>query len=226
MARGTWILALAAGGDARGVEIRQEPVVSACLKAAPNYVGSVRVSAWDARHRAAGVNVWIDPAMARILDGDGVSVKARLASRLSRWSTPNVPRVRAVVANTADADIRFVYGLKSPRSELDGTTTRVLVDGSFTTSARIELNTLEALGYPADAARDAVLLDTVVAAALHEFGHALGINGHSPSRRDLMFPDGSGEACGAACGPTPADKNTLSYLACRAIESGSGWARN
>lgn len=89
---------------------------------------------------------------------------------------------------------------------------------------QIQLNTLEAMGFPPDAALEPALLDDVTAAALHEFGYALGINGHSPSRSDLMFVDGSGEACGPACGPTKADRNTLSYLACRAIESGTGWA--
>lgn len=199
---------------------------STCRELAPNYVGSVGVSAWDAEHRHTGVKVWIDPAMASLVDQGGTSLRFRIASRLSRWDVANVPRVRGVVENRADADIFFVYGMTPPQPALDGTTSRSLADGSFTTGAQIQLNTLEALGYSIDGIRDPALLDSVAAAALHEFGHALGINGHSPSRKDMMFVDGSGEACGAACGPSKADKNTLSYLACRAIENGSGWATN
>jgi hypothetical protein len=191
---------------------------------APHYVDSVAVSAWDAGHRKRGIAVWIDPAMATLLDGEGRSLKWRITNRLSRWETAHVPRVRAVVSKRADADVVFVYGLTSARSEIDGTTTRTL-DGSFTTAARIELNTLRGLEVPADGVQDAALLDGLATAGLHEFGHALGIHGHSPSRSDLMFADGSGEACGAACGPSASDKNTLSHLACRAIENGTGFAK-
>ncbi len=42
--------------------------------------------------------------------------------------------------------------------------------------------------------------------ATHEFGHALGINGHSPNRPDLMFFEGNDQLGG---GITSADLNTL-----------------
>ncbi|MEO8361881.1 MAG: hypothetical protein ABI672_17740 [Vicinamibacteria bacterium] len=219
------IIALVAGGD--GGRVSKRPVqmdASKCQKGKPNYVGSVGVSAWDESHRRAGVKVWIDPVMASILDIGGTSLRDRIARRLSRWDTPNVPRVATFVENVADSDISIVYGLTPFQRGIDGITTRTLVAGSFTTQARIQLNTLEALGLETGAFLDSAVLDSLAAAALHEFGHALGINGHSPVRRDLMFLDGSGEACGAACGPTKGDKNTLAYLACRAIEDGTGWA--
>jgi len=113
--RASWLLLLATRGETRAAEMGQGSP-SACQKMSPNYVGSVAVSAWDARHRAVGVNVWIDPAMASILDMDGNSLRSRIATRLSRWSLPNVPRIRAVVAKLADSDIQFTYGLTPPRS--------------------------------------------------------------------------------------------------------------
>ena len=201
-----------------------EPQASSrCVKASPHYVDSVAVSAWIESHRTNGVRVWVDPAMAAVVDIAGRSLRWRITNRLSRWNTPNIPRVSSVVAKREDAQIVFIYGLTSARSELDGTTTRTL-SGLYTTGALIELNTLEGIGLRSDIAQDAAVLDRATAAALHEFGHALGIHGHSPSRSDLMFPDGSGENCGAGCGPSAADRNTLAYLACRAIENGSGWA--
>lgn len=224
---GLVIIALAAAGDVPLVRTQSEPMpASSCRKAAPNYVGSVGVTAWDAQHRQAGVKVWIDPAMASILDAGGTSLRWRIANRLSRWDAAHIPRVRAIVASREDSDISFVYGLTPLQPGIDGTTSRTLVDGSFTTGAQIQLNTLGAMGFQADVSLEAALLDDVASSALHEFGHALGINGHSPSRSDMMFVDSSGEACGPACGPTKADRNTLSYLACRAVENGSGWATN
>jgi hypothetical protein len=223
--RAALLLALVSAKASTAQETREPAIVSKCRKAVPNYVDSVAVSAWTEAHRTDGVNVWVDPAMAAVVDLAGRSLRWRITNRLSRWNTPNAPRVRSVVANRGDAQIAFVYGLTSARSELDGTTSRTL-SGLYTTGAVVELNTLEASGLRSDIAQDAAVLDRATAAALHEFGHALGIHGHSPSRSDLMFRDGSGENCGAACGPSAADRNTLAYLACRAIENGSGWATN
>jgi len=221
--RAALLLALVSAKASTAQETREPAFISKCRKSVPNYVDSVAVSAWIESHRTNGVRVWVDPAMAAVVDIAGRSLRWRITNRLSRWNTPNIPRVSSVVAKREDAQIVFVYGLTSERSELDGTTTRTL-SGLYTTGALIELNTLEGIGLRSDIAQDAAVLDRATAAALHEFGHALGIHGHSPSRSDLMFPDGSGENCGAGCGPSAADRNTLAYLACRAIENGSGWA--
>lgn len=200
------------------------PPVTACVKREPNYVGSVGVSAWDAAHRSAGVKVWLDPAMTLLLDGNGVSLRSRIAGRLSRWDVSGVPRLVRVVEKREQADISIIYGLTPPQPSIDGITTRDLTAGSFTTRAAIRLTTLDDLGFPGSVFTDPSPLDRITSAALHELGHALGVNGHSPSRNDLMFATGSDDTCGVGCGPSKADKNTLAYLACRAVENGTGWA--
>ena len=47
--------------------------------------------------------------------------------------------------------------------------------------------------------------------ATHEFGHALGINGHSPDSADLMYFEGNDTGCGCI---TPADLNTILTVYC------------
>jgi predicted Zn-dependent protease len=48
--------------------------------------------------------------------------------------------------------------------------------------------------------------DDILCIAAHEFGHALGIDGHSDDRRDLMYPV---HWAGTRCRITPRDLNTL-----------------
>ena len=50
-----------------------------------------------------------------------------------------------------------------------------------------------------------------VLTAEHEFGHTLGISGHSPSNEDLMYFEGNDAKCGCI---TPADLNTLLTAYC------------
>jgi predicted Zn-dependent protease len=49
----------------------------------------------------------------------------------------------------------------------------------------------------------------ISAIAAHEFGHALGIDGHSADSRDLMHPIHN---MGAPCRITSRDLNTLLWL--------------
>lgn len=60
--------------------------------------------------------------------------------------------------------------------------------------------------------RERAVLDDLYLTMLHEVGHALGLNGHSPDPGDVMYPRVTGHARGAL---SPRDRETLRRLYAR-----------
>lgn len=88
--------------------------------------------------------------------------------------------------------------------------TRMTTSGLTMLRARIEVGTQE--------------LDdlSISCIAAHEFGHALGIEGHSSTRGDLMYPV---YTIGRPCGVTERDSNTLRTGYCDLLSRGAAPSR-
>ena len=101
-------------------------------------------------------------------------------------------------ASEADVTVSFYAFTGAPGQTLGRTNYR-FYDGSETLhSATVQL------GITGDARNDGIT-------ATHEFGHALGLIGHSPHPGDLMFNQGNDTDCGCL---TSRDVNTLLTAYC------------
>ena len=103
-----------------------------------------------------------------------------------------------VVSKESDANVTVKFSTYSNGSTL-GFTNLSFYTGSDTISFA-DVN----IGITGDNRNDGIT-------ATHEFGHALGIYGHSPNSDDLMYFQGNDAGCGCI---TPADLNTVLTAYC------------
>ncbi|HSV75275.1 MAG TPA: matrixin family metalloprotease [Chthonomonadales bacterium] len=123
-----------------------------------------------------------------------------------RWTAAIGPRVSYVEIDEpsgADITVRFVDDTPDGRA-------RLTFSGLTMLRARIDLGT-EGLDY-----------HSISCVSAHEFGHALGIYGHSATRGDLMYPV---YTIGHPCGVTERDANTLRTGYCDLFTRGTVRAR-
>ncbi|HEX9997850.1 MAG TPA: matrixin family metalloprotease [Abditibacterium sp.] len=159
----------------------------------PNYVPSVDVlQHW----RGFPLKIYLEPTDAR--------TRALTLRGFDQWVTATGNRVRYnIVDSAAGADITVTFDLNRGSERLGQATTYF-----FEGQNEIERAEIEFSYYAFDARPDAEEVNQSVAA--HEFGHALGIQGHSPSDADLMF----GRATGGLENVTTRDLNTLRTAYC------------
>jgi hypothetical protein len=134
----------------------------------------------------------------------------------NQWVAATNNRVRYEIVNTSGgADISVSFNQYEPDGKNLGVTTTYYFEGQST----IERAEIVFYYYPFDSRSDAEEVNQSVAA--HEFGHALGIGGHSPSRTDLMFPS----ATGGLEEVTTRDLNTLLTAYCNNFPARSNTIR-
>lgn len=156
----------------------------------PNYAGSVsRLLHW----RGFPLRVFLESTDSR--------TRALTIRGFNQWNNATDNRVRYNVVNTrAGADITVKF---AKFADGDGDTLGVTTTYFFEGATTIERAEIQFYYFPFDSRPDAEATNQSVAA--HEFGHALGIGGHSPDENDLMFAfaNGGDEEV------TERDKNTL-----------------
>ena len=105
---------------------------------------------------------------------------ARLAlAGLDEWvdaAHGRISYVRAADPNAADIVVRFLPGTYLSAAARSVGETKTISSGPVLKKAEIRL------------AEDGAAPEELQSAAAHEFGHALGIQGHSDNPDDLMFP--------------------------------------
>ena len=158
----------------------------------PNYASSVRLLHWP----MFPLRVYF------MQDSELTAARQALAVQgFNRWvqqtgggTTYNVVTSAAV----ANVTVKFYQFTGGPGDTLGITNVKYYDESSTIDSADIRL------GVTNDAANDLVT-DS------HEFGHALGILGHSPVNRDLMYFEGNDQFTADI---TPSDLNTLLTAYC------------
>ena len=162
----------------------------------PNYVGNSSAPLRLLHWRTFPLRVYFVP------DAENSTERRALATQgFNQWveATNNGATYR-VVSNSREADITvqfYTYGGNA--GEVLGNTGYDFVEGTdILAAAQIRL------GITGNYRNDGIT-------ATHEFGHALGIAGHSVTRADLMFSEGNERGCGCL---TPADVNTLLTAYC------------
>lgn len=172
------------------------PVTGSCTATTyePNYVSSLET-----------LQQWPVFPLRIFLNSTDARTRALTIRGFDQWVTATNNRVRyTLVTDAEQADITVKFGLLRPGSETLGITTTYFFEGQ----SRIERAEIEFFYYPFDSRADAEDVNQSVAA--HEFGHVLGISGHSPERADLMFA----RATGGLKEVTTRDLNTLRTSYC------------
>lgn len=127
--------------------------------------------------------------------------RALVTQGFDKWvgATNNGPTYRVVSQpDQANVVVDFYRYAGGAGDELGRTTLAAYGESDTISAARVRI------GFTGDNRNDEIT-------ATHEFGHALGINGHSPDADDLMFFEGNDTRSGAL---TPADINTLLTAYC------------
>lgn len=160
----------------------------------PNYVSNITLQHWP----GFPLRIYLNATDAR--------TRALTLRGFDQWVTATGNRVTYSLVNSADqADIVVKFALLQPGSETLGVTTTYYYQGEST----IQNAEIQFYYYPTDAnIQDVDKVNQSVAA--HEFGHALGIAGHSPNTADLMYP----RATGGLENITSRDLNTLRTAYC------------
>lgn len=154
----------------------------------PNYVASI-----ENRLRWASfpINVYFVP------NSEFNAARRNIAiTGFNQWVSATGNRVPYQVvtdANQADISVTFSSFSGGPGDELGLSTI------TFEQSTNLIIEVAMNIGITGDSRED-------IQTAAHEFGHSLGIAGHSPNEADLMFPVGNSAGCSCI---TTADLNTL-----------------
>lgn len=154
----------------------------------PNYVSSI-----ENRLRWASfpINVYFVP------NAELTAARRNIAiTGFNQWVSATGNRVpyRVVTdANQADISVTFSTFSGGPGDELGVSVI------TFEQSTNLIVEVAMNIGIIGDNRED-------IQTAAHEFGHSLGIGGHSPNEADLMFPTGNSAGCSCI---TTADLNTL-----------------
>lgn len=154
----------------------------------PNYVSSI-----ENRLRWASfpINVYFVP------NAEFTDARRNVAiAGFNQWVSATGNRVpyRVVTdANQSDISVTFSAFNGGPGDELG------VSNITFEQSTNLIIEVAMNIGITGDTRED-------TQTAAHEYGHSLGIGGHSPSEADLMFPSGNSAGCSCI---TTADLNTL-----------------
>lgn len=114
----------------------------------------------------------------------------------NQWVSTTQNRVRYnVVTDAAQADITVTFSAFSGGAGDELGVSFLTFEERTNRLISVEMN----IGITGDDRED-------IQTAAHEFGHSIGIGGHSDSPADLMFPSGNSAGCSCI---TPRDLNTL-----------------
>lgn len=139
----------------------------------PNYIGGPLMQS-TRRWRNLPVRVYFETGAAYTADR-----RTAALAGFSSWTTASGGVLRYTVvdeASKADVAVRFIPGAYVPPSKSTVGLTRSLSSGRWLHSAQMTLAT-----------GGRTTLENLSDVAAHEWGHALGINGHSDNAKDLMY---------------------------------------
>ncbi len=149
------------------------PKAASSAPAAPNYVESAAtLRHWDKMVVRVAVN---EPDPKRSLN----ETRTAVLRSLSLWNRHMAQTVRLELApigcDDAEIQVRFVRPNSLPGRAIGRTDVTFRLSDQVLLRAQVGIN---------EGLSDAQLLQVTA----HEMGHALGIQGHSPDKNDLMFP--------------------------------------
>jgi hypothetical protein len=139
----------------------------------PNYIGGPLMQS-TRRWRNLPVRVYFEAGGAYTADRRDAALEG-----FSAWTSASEGVLRFMVvdsASKADVTVRFIPGAYIPPSESMVGLTRSLSSERWLRSAQMTLAT-----------GGRTTLENLSDVAAHEWGHALGINGHSDNPKDLMY---------------------------------------